>query len=81
MVRFFEQQQEVLVGLFGLGSYFVCKSYYLELLVCLEELEVECNCYKWLFEYVVYGIFQVSFGQGLCVVNLVLVQMFGYDDL
>ncbi len=61
--------------LLGLGQQSARKSYYRELSVRLEELEVERNRYKWLFENALHGIFQASLSGKLRAANPALSAM------
>lgn len=61
--------------LLGLGQQSARKSYYRELSVRLEELEVERNRYKWLFENALHGIFQASLSGKLRAANPALAAM------
>ena len=63
--------------LLGLGQQSARKSYYRELSVRLEELEVERNRYKWLFENALHGIFQASLSGKLRAANPALAAMLG----
>lgn len=65
--------------LLGLGQQSARKSYYRELSVRLEELEVERNRYKWLFENALHGIFQASLSGKLRAANPALAAML--DDV
>ncbi|MFV3091704.1 PAS domain-containing protein, partial [Pseudomonas sp. GW6] len=74
------RSDEALAGLLGLGSQSARKSHYPELLARLEELEVERNRYKWLFEHAVHGIIQASLQDGVLAANPAMARMLGYDD-
>lgn len=74
------RSDEALAGLLGLGSQSARKSHYPELLARLEELEIERNRYKWLFEHAVHGIIQASLQDGVLAANPAMARMLGYDD-
>ncbi|SFM62972.1 hybrid sensor histidine kinase/response regulator [Marinobacter zhejiangensis] len=66
--------------LLGLGSHSVRKSYYPELMERIEQLEVEKNRYKWLFEHALHGIFQGDLKGGFLAINPALAVICGYDS-
>lgn len=67
--------------LLGFGQQSARKSYHRELTARMEELEVERNRYKWLFENAVHGIFQASFKGQLHTVNPALARMLEYPSI
>ncbi|MGB0203891.1 MAG: EAL domain-containing protein [Neptuniibacter sp.] len=69
-----------LKGLLGLGEQSSRKSYYAELEVKLEELELERNRYKGLFDHSLHGIFQCDPQGHLLNANLAMAQICGYAD-
>lgn len=74
-----KRSEDALIGLLGLGEQSSRKSHYPELLRQLEQVELERNRYKWLFEHANYGIFQARINGGLRSVNPALVHMLGYE--
>lgn len=67
--------------LLGFGEQSTRKSYHRELTARMEELEVERNRYKWLFENALHGIFQASFQGELHAANPALAKMLGYPSI
>lgn len=66
--------------LLGLGSHSVRKSYYPELVERIEQLEVEKNRYKWLFEHALHGIFRGDLKGGFLASNPAMAEICGYDS-
>jgi diguanylate cyclase (GGDEF)-like protein/PAS domain S-box-containing protein len=69
-----------LKGLLGLGEQSSRKSYYAELEIKLEELELERNRYKGLFDHSLHGIFQCDPQGHLLNANLAMAHICGYSD-
>ncbi|WP_375176720.1 NahK/ErcS family hybrid sensor histidine kinase/response regulator [Marinobacter mobilis] len=66
--------------LLGLGSHSVRKSYYPELVERIEQLEVEKNRYKWLFEHALHGIFRGDLKGGFLASNPAMAEICGYPS-
>lgn len=66
--------------LLGLGSHSVRKNYYPELVERIEQLEIERNRYKWLFEHALHGIFQGDLKGGFLAINPAMAEICGYDS-
>ncbi|PXX93549.1 hybrid sensor histidine kinase/response regulator [Marinobacter vulgaris] len=66
--------------LLGLGSQSLRKNYYPALQERIEELEIERNRYKWLFENALHGIFQANLRGGFVAANPAMARICGYDS-
>jgi len=65
--------------LLGFGSQSVRKNYYPALQERIEELELERNRYKWLFENALHGIFQGNLRGGFLACNPAMAKICGYS--
>ncbi|RBW48924.1 NahK/ErcS family hybrid sensor histidine kinase/response regulator [Marinobacter sp. F3R11] len=74
-----EQADSYGIGdLLGFGSQSVRKNYYPALQERIEELELERNRYKWLFENALHGIFQGNLRGGFLACNPAMAKICGY---
>ncbi|WP_100640863.1 NahK/ErcS family hybrid sensor histidine kinase/response regulator [Marinobacter salexigens] len=76
-----EQASDYGIGdLLGFGSQSVRKNYYPALQDRIEELELERNRYKWLFENALHGVFQGNLRAGFLACNPAMAKICGYDS-
>lgn len=75
-----DQADYDIADLLGLGRQSVRKNYYPALQGRIDELEQERNCYKWLFENALHGIFQANLRGGFLAANPAMARICGYDS-
>lgn len=66
--------------LIGLGDHSARKNYYPELTQKLDELDVERNRYKWLFDNALHGIFQADLSGRFRTANPAMASLCGYSS-
>lgn len=80
MKKHSKDNQDELTKLIGLGNLSARKTYYPQLIKKLDELEVEKNRYKWLFENALHGIVHAELDGKLLQVNPAFARICGYAD-
>ncbi|WP_415887963.1 NahK/ErcS family hybrid sensor histidine kinase/response regulator [Neptuniibacter sp. QD37_6] len=80
MKKRFNDQNQTVENLIGLGNHSSRKNYHSELVTKIDELEREKNRYKWLFENALHGIFQAKLDEGIVSANPAMVRLCGYGS-
>lgn len=75
-----QPEKDQVEGLIGFGSHSARKSYYPELAAKIEELQVEKDRYKTIFDNAIHGIFQARLHRGITVANPAMARICGYDS-
>ncbi|WP_415881380.1 NahK/ErcS family hybrid sensor histidine kinase/response regulator [Neptuniibacter sp. QD34_54] len=80
MKKRFNDRNQTVENLIGLGNHSSRKNYHSELVAKIDELEREKNRYKRLFENALHGIFQAKLDEGVVSANPAMVQLCGYSS-